>query len=34
MELSIVGHVNSEWRWKSTFDFTEIVNNCGLKGET
>ena len=30
-ELSIVGHVISEWHWKSTFGFTEIVNNYGLK---
>ena len=30
-ELSIVGHVISEWHWKSSFGFTEIVNNYGLK---
>ena len=26
-ELSTVGQIISEWHWKSTFDFTEIVNN-------
>ena len=29
-----VGHVISEQHWKNTFDFTEIVNNYGLKRET
>ena len=33
-ELSTVGHVISEPHWKSTFDFTEIVNNYGLKRGT
>ena len=33
-EPSIVGHVISERNWKSTFDFTEIVNNYGLKRGT
>ena len=33
-ELSTVGHVISERHWKSTFDFTEIVNNYGLKRGT
>ena len=33
-ELSAVGHVISELEWKSTFDFTEIVNNCRLKRGT
>ena len=31
IELSTVGHVISEYHWKSNFDFTEIVNNYGLK---
>ena len=31
MELSTIGHVNSGWRWKSTFDFTQIVNNYASK---
>ena len=31
---STVGHVISERHWKSTFDFTEIVNNYGLKRGT
>ena len=30
-ELSTVGHVISERHWKGSFDFTEIVNNYGLK---
>ena len=30
-ESSTVCHVISERHWKSTFDFTEIVNNYGLK---
>ena len=30
-ELSAVGHIISEWHWKSTFNFTEIVNNYWLK---
>ena len=30
-ELSTFGHVISERHWKSTFDFTEIINNFGLK---
>ena len=33
-ELSTVGHVISERLWKSTFDFTEIVNSFGLKQGT
>ena len=33
-ELSTVGHEISERHWKSTFDFTEIVNNCELKRGT
>ena len=33
-EPSTVGHVISERDWKSTFDFTEIVNNCGVKQGT
>ena len=33
-EPSTVGHVISERHWKSTFDFTEIVNNYGLKRGT
>ena len=32
-ELSTVSHVISERHRKSTFDFTEIVNNYGLKRE-
>ena len=31
-ELATVGHIVSEQHWKYTFDFTEIVNNYGLKG--
>ena len=31
-ELSTVGHVISERHWKSTFDFTEIVNNALKRG--
>ena len=27
-------HVISKWNWKSTFDFTKIVNNYGLKQGT
>ena len=33
-EPSTVGHVISQQQWKSTFDFTEIVNNYGLKWGT
>ena len=33
-EPSTVGHVISERHCKSTFDFTEIVNNYGLKRAT
>ena len=33
-EPSTVGHVMSEQHRKSTFDFTEIVNNYGLKRGT
>ena len=33
-ELSTVGHVFSGRHWISTFDFDEIVNNCGLKRRT
>ena len=33
-ELSTVSHVISERQWESTFDFTEIVNNYGLKRKT
>ena len=33
-EPSTVGHVISERDWKSTFDFTEIVNNCEVKQGT
>ena len=29
-----IGHVILKRHWKSTFDFTEIVNNYGLKQET
>ena len=28
------GHIISEQHWKSTFNFTEIVNKYGLKGGT
>ena len=34
MKSSTVGHVISDRHWKSTVDFTEIVNNYGLKKET
>ena len=34
MEPPTVGYVISEWHWKSTFHFTEIVNNYGLKPGT
>ena len=27
-------HVISEWHWKRTFDFTEIISNFGLKRGT
>ena len=30
-ELSTIGHVNSEWCWKGTFDYTQILNNYALK---
>ena len=30
-EVSTVGHVISEQHWKSTFDFSEIVNSYGLR---
>ena len=30
-EPSTVSHITSKQHWKSTFDFTEIVNNYGLK---
>ena len=30
-ELSTIGHVNSEWRWRGTFDFIQLVNNYVLK---
>ena len=33
-EPQTVGHVISEQHWKSTFDFSEIVNNYGLKRGT
>ena len=33
-EPSKVGHVISELLWESTFDFTETVNNYGLKRGT
>ena len=33
-ELSTVGHVISEPHWKSIFNFTEIINNYGLKRGT
>ena len=33
-ELSTVGHTVSEQHWKSTFNFTEIINNCWLKRRT
>ena len=33
-ELSTVSHVISEQHWKSTFDFTELVNNYRLKQGT
>ena len=33
-EPSTVGQVISKWDWKSTFDFTKIVNNCGLEQGT
>ena len=33
-ELSTAGHVISKWHWKSTFDFSEIANNYGLKRGT
>ena len=29
-----IGQVISEQQWKSTFGFTEIINNYGLKWET
>lgn len=31
---SKVAHVFSERHWKSFFDFTKIVSNCGLKRRT
>ena len=34
MEPQTVGHVISERHWKSTFDFSEIVNNYRLKRGT
>ena len=33
-ELSTAGEAISEQNWKSTFVFTEAVNNYGLKRET
>ena len=30
-DLLIFGHVISERHWQDTFDFTEIINNFGLK---
>ena len=33
-ELQTVGREISERHWKSTFDFSEIVNNYGLKRGT
>ena len=33
-EPSAVAHVISERHWKGTFDFTEIINNYGLKRGT
>ena len=33
-EPSAVGHVISEWHWKKTFNFIEIVNRYRLKRET
>ena len=34
MKPSTFGHLISERQWKSTFNFTEIVNNYGLKWVT
>ena len=34
MEAETDAHVISEWHWKSTFDFSEIVNNYRLKRGT
>ena len=34
MNSSTVGHVIPERQWKSTFNFTEIVHNYGLKRGT
>ena len=34
MEPQTVSHVISERHWKSTFNFSEIVNNYGLKRVT
>ena len=31
MEVSTGSHIISEQHWKSAFDFTETVNNYGLK---
>ena len=31
MQASTGGHIISEQHWKSAFDFTETVNNYGLK---
>ena len=33
-ELLAVAYVISERHWKSTFDFTEIISNYGLKRGT
>ena len=34
LELSTVGHIISGWRRKGTSNFTEIINNHGLKRGT
>ena len=34
MDPATVGHVISEQHWKISFDFSESVNNYGLKRET
>ena len=33
-EPYIVGHVISEWHWKSTFDFSEIVNKLWVEARS
>ena len=34
MEPEKVGHIISEWHWKSTFNFSETVNKLWVEGRS